>query len=283
MVRCANDLIDRFVGRSRCDFVEQFAIQLPAATFLQLFGIPVEELDDFLVLYRDVVRPKRDATGARDTVQSQAAATVSAMFGSIITERQRAPRDDVISGLLHTEVDGCTLNPDEALNVCNLLMFAGIDTVAIALEYMIHRLARQPELRREITRDPGRIPDAVEELLRWETPVEGVSRVATKDVEVAGRWFPRGTTFRVILAAIHVDPASAPGWEGIDLHRSANRHVAFGTGIHRCLGSHLARLQLRTAITEWHRRIPDYEVEPGFEVPWRGPPLYGARHLPLVW
>ena len=161
-------------------------------------------------------------------------------------------------------------------------MLAGLETVTSALSTAFAVLASQPALRRRIAADPAVIPAAVEELLRVDGPLVFVPRVTTQDVEVAGQLIPAGTLVQVMVAVADRDPAGHPDPDVIDFGRQ-ERNLAFGGGPHRCLGSHLARMEMRVAIEEWHRRIPDYELAPGPapRVTWPAG-VVGIRHLPLV-
>ena len=131
---------------------------------------------------------------------------------------------------------------------------------------MVARLAQHPDERRQIVDDPAIIPSAVEELLRWETPVTTVARMATRDVELGGCPIRAGENVGFVIGSANTDEEAVPGSDQVDLDRSPNRHLAFGGGVHRCLGSHLARLELRIALREWHRRIPEYSIVPGTEL-----------------
>jgi cytochrome P450 len=161
-------------------------------------------------------------------------------------------------------------------------VLAGLETVTSALSTAFAVLASQPALRRRIAVDPAVIPAAVEELLRVDGPLLFVPRVTTQDVEVAGQLIPAGTLVQVMVAVADRDPAGHPDPDVIDFARQ-ERNLAFGGGPHRCLGSHLARMEMRVAIEEWHRRIPDYELAPGPapRVTWPAG-VVGIRHLPLV-
>ena len=152
-------------------------------------------------------------------------------------------------------------------------MLAGLETVTSALSTAFAALAAHPALRRQIVADPAVIPAAVEELLRFDGPVVFVPRIATQDVEVAGQPIPAGSYVMVTIAVASRDPAEHPDPDTIDFQRQ-ERSLAFGVGPHRCLGSHLARMEMRMALEEWHRRIPEYELAPGRDAPG---PLAGGR------
>jgi cytochrome P450 len=154
--------------------------------------------------------------------------------------------------------------------------------VTSALSTAFAALAMQPRLRQQIAGDPSVIPDAVEELLRMDGPVVFLPRVASQDIELGGHTIPAGSEVQVAIAVANRDPAEHADPDEIDLHRQ-ERHYAFGGGPHRCLGSHLARMEMREVLTEWHRRIPEYELAPGFtpRVEWPTG-LVGLDTLPLV-
>jgi cytochrome P450 len=278
-----NQLIDGFIDDGHADVSQRLAIPLPAAIFLRIFGLPYEGLAGFMRLKDGIIRAEGADADERQGNRARAGQEVYALFEDVIAQRRAEPRDDLISKLVHSEVGGERLTQGEALDICFLLLLGGLDTVSISLQCMFHHLATHPGHRRELAADPTLAPAVVEELLRWETPVQGVSRVAVADTAVGGCPFPRGTRFQVMVASVNTDPDTAPGYDHVDFHRENNRHLAFGGGIHRCLGSHLARVELRTVLREWHRRIPDYGLEPGAEVVWNDAMLRGIDHLHLSW
>jgi cytochrome P450 len=172
-------------------------------------------------------------------------------------------RDDLLSEFLDAEIDGDRLGREDILDICFLFLIAGLDTVSASLDCFYGHLAEHPEDRRKLVEDPDLIAPMVEELLRWETPVMGAARVATRDSEVGGQAVAAGEQVMVLLGAANLDDRETPDAGTLRWDREANRHLAFGGGVHRCLGSHLARIELRVALREWHRRIPDYRVKPG--------------------
>jgi cytochrome P450 len=163
-----------------------------------------------------------------------------------------------------------------------LFLIAGLDTVTDSLTCFYAFLARNAEYRRRIAQDASIIPRAVEELLRWETPVAGALRVATTDGEVIGCPVKAGDMVSVMLGAANVDPAEFEDAFEVNFDRETNRHIAFGGGVHRCLGSHLARRELRVTLREWHRRIPEYQLKPGIELHYPAG-LRSVENLELVW
>jgi cytochrome P450 len=203
-------------------------------------------------------------------------------FERVIDERTKQPQDDIVTYLIGCEIDGEKISRNDILDICFLQLIAGLDTVTSTLGCNIAYLAANPEQRRRIVEDPSMIPNAIEELLRWETPVTGVPRVVKQDVTVRGVEIKAGETVMLMLGSADIDRGVFPDAENVDFDRERNRHLAFGAGPHRCLGSHLARIELTTAMEEWHKRIPDYSIQPG-ETPRYSPGIREVQYLPLVW
>ena len=266
-----HERIDAFVGRGECDFSQEFSIPLPSEVFLTLLGLPLSDLPTFLRMKDGVIRPDHVVGKRRehpDTIayQNEIGASIYAYFDEVLDAREEERRDDLLSRFLDAEVDGHTLTRHDILDVCFLFLIAGLDTVSASLDCFFGFLCEHPELRRQLVDDPSLVPGAVEELLRWETPVTGLIRVATEDTEILGCPIAKGDTVSVSLGAVDTDEAAIVDAYDVRFDREANPHFAFGGGVHRCLGSHLARLELRVAVREWHRRIPDYAVRPGHEL-----------------
>lgn len=276
-----NRLIDAFVDDGRVEYTRAFAVPLPCTVFLALMGLPREELATFLRFKDDIIRPPGLGTPEGARVQRETGQEMYAYFASVVADRRAHPRDDLVSRFTTAEVDGQRLTDEEILDICYLFIMAGLDTVTASLSCSMAYLARHPEHQRALAEDPGLVPSAVEELLRWESVVPGVPRVLTRDVELHGERLPKGTRVHPLIGAANVDPDEFPDPDRVDFHRQGNRHLAFGGGIHRCLGSHLARLELRVALGEWHRRIPEYAIAPG-EEPVYVPGLRTVETLPLV-
>jgi cytochrome P450 len=281
-----NQMIDRFADRGECDFHEEFAVPLPCTVFLQLLGLPLEDLDKFLVWKDGVIRPE-GAVGfgydGRHEASAPVAQEIYDYFDRAIDDHIASPRDDVLSALIAASFkgEGGALSREELLDICFLFLIAGLDTVTDSLDCFFVYLARHPEHRHQLVEEPDILPHAIEELLRWETPVPGVARVAMQDVEVGGCPISKGERVSPLLGAANTDPAEFPDPELVDFNRNPNRHRAFGGGPHRCLGSHLARMELRVAMREFHRRIPDYEIKPGTQLTFTAA-LRSVESLPLI-
>jgi len=266
----ARGLVTAIAAENEVDYVRQFSVQFPSQVFLALLGLPVGELPRFLELKDGFIRPEWITGKPRRHEDSVAllkrtAASIYEYFDAVIAERRVRPGDDIISWFLKTEVEGTRLSHEDILDICFLFLVAGLDTVSASLDCMMLHLALHPERRRALVEDPSLIPNAVEELLRWESPVMMVARFATEDTEIAGCPVRKGQLVTALLGAANTDEKAIPDPGIVRFDRSVNRHIAFGRGIHRCLGSHLARLELRVALREWHARIPDYRVPAGFQ------------------
>ena len=285
----ANHFIDTFIDRGECNFSDEYAELFPSSVFLGLMGLPWEELHTLLRLRDGILRPYLfDPEATFNTVSPAEVARATALeiydfFGAILDERTRHPAEDILSHFLSVEVEGERLSREEILDICFLFLIAGLDTVSDSLTCFFAYLAQHPKHRAELVEDPSRIPGAVEELLRWETPVSAVQRVAKVDFEVAGRTIPAGSRVSASVGAANLDPAVFPEPFEVDFGRPANPHLAFGGGVHRCLGSHLARRELRVTLREWHRRIPEYWLKPGHETLEYQPGMRHVKDLILAW
>jgi cytochrome P450 len=279
-----NHFIDRFIDRGECHFTDELAVLFPSAVFLGLMGLPWEELDTLLRLKDGIIRPGGDPADpeAGPRIQRATGLEIYAYFESILDERVQEPRDDILSQFLTFEIDGEKLTREEILDICFLFLIAGLDTVTDTLTCSFAYLGTHPEHRRQLVDNPALIPSAVEELLRWETPVPNVFRLATADTEISSCPVKMGAFVAVNLGAANVDETEFSDAFEVRFDREPNRHLAFGGGVHRCLGSHLARRELRVAMREWHRRIPDYAVKPGIELHYPIG-LRSVENLELVW
>jgi cytochrome P450 len=278
--RLTSELIDAFAPDGHVELNDAFAVPLPCTVFLALLGLPAEDLPTFLRIKDGIIRPPGMAGREADRIRSRTATEIYEYFEPVIEARRAEPRDDLISSFVTAEVDGARLSNEDILDICFLFLIAGLDTVTATLTCSVAYLAQHPGHRDAIARDLTLVPAAVEELLRWESPVPGVARVCTRDVDLGGEHLRAGTRVTVLLGSANTDDDEFPDASDVDFGRPGNRHLAFGGGIHRCLGSHLARLELRVALEELHRRVPDYELEPGTELEY-AEGLRSVEHLPL--
>ncbi|MBM4265443.1 MAG: cytochrome P450 [Deltaproteobacteria bacterium] len=285
--RHANELIDQFVDAGECEFDRDFAIPLPCRAFLRMMGLPQEDLELFLELKNGIIRPPianpYDIAAAKE-YRAKTGKRIYAYFEALIDDREKSPRDDMMTYFTKVELDGKKLTRNEILDICFLFLLGGLDTVTATLGCSVFYLAENPEHRRRLAEDPSLVPAAVEELLRWQTPVTIVPRILKQDWELDGVQMKAGSMVSLLIGAANVDEQEFGAGEGKCVHfeRERNRHIAFGAGPHRCLGSHLARMELRVGLEEWHRRIPSYSIKAG-ETPRVSPGIREVMYLPLVW
>jgi cytochrome P450 len=228
-----------------------------------------------------IVHPPRWDPAETERVQQAAGQELYRYFEEAVETKRARPGDDLVSRLLGTDVDGQPLRRDDIVDICYLLLLAGLDTVTDTLTLSYAFLAQHPEERARIVADPQLIPTAIDELLRWESPIPGVPRLVLADTEVAGCPVHKGDLVYVGFGAANTDEGALPDAYEVRLDRKPNRHLAFGGGIHHCLGSHLARLEITVAMREWHRRLPQYGIPAGTELTYT-PGLRSIEHLPLV-
>jgi cytochrome P450 len=278
--KLVNELLDGIVDRGACDFHEEFATPLPSTVFLALMGLPQDDLGRLLQWRDDIIRPNVDPGDAL-AVRHRTGAEIEAYFDAQIDELREEPRSGFWSDLVHADFDGRPLDRSELLGMAFLLFIAGLDTVTATLDCFVAHLATHPEQRQLLVDDPSRIPAAVEELLRWLSPVMVVPRAAAQDITLHGVEIKQGDGVTLVLGAANDDDAAFEAGT-VDLTREPNKHLAFGGGHHLCLGAHLARMELRIALEELHARIPDYRLADGAEIGF-STGIRQAHSLPIVW
>ena len=277
-----SDLVETVADTGGCNFHAAVSEPLPSTVFLELLGLPVSRATEFIALKDGIIRPEARTPEERSDMVDATGARIYAVLEEVIDERLEAPQDCFISSFLDAEVDGQRLTREEVVDICYLFFLAGLDTVTASLDCMMARLALHPNEQRRLADDPSVIPRAVEEMLRWETPVTSVVRVTTRDTELSGCPIAADEVVSVILGSANTDERAWGEAESVDIDRRVNKHLAFGGGVHRCLGSHLARMELRVVLEEWHARIPEYRVPEGVELD-VSPSLRQIADLPLVW
>jgi cytochrome P450 len=276
-----NEIIDTFSARGECDFNEEFATPLPSTIFLAIMGLPHSDLPDFLLWRDDTIRPAGRTIEEQEAKRFAAGQAIEAYFERAIAEKRANPDDRLLSTIVHGEVEGRPLTHEEMIGTTHLLLLGGLDTVTATLDCMIVYLAEHPDRRRALVDDPSLIPAAIEELLRHQTPVMMLPRIIARDHEIGGVPMKAGDSATLLVGAANVDGDEFENAADVMLNRGANRHLAFGGGPHRCLGSHLARLELRVALEEFHKRIPEYSIREGAQIHF-SPGIRQADTLPLV-
>jgi cytochrome P450 len=278
----AIEMIDEVVGEGSCNFHRAVAEPLPSTVFLQLLGLPVSRAAEFIELKDGIIRPTASTEAERIASVHATGEKIYAVLEDVVAQRVEERRDDFISGFLDEEVEGEKLTPEDVVDIGYLFFLAGLDTVTASLDCMLGYLAQHPDERASLVEDPSLIPNAIEELLRFETPVAGVIRITTEDTEISGCPIKAGSPVSLMLGAANTDERFIESADEVDFHREVNKHIAFGAGAHRCLGSHLARMELRVVMEEWHARVPEYSLAPGIELEY-SEGLRQVENLELVW
>jgi len=281
------DLVEPIVAKGECDFIAEVAGVYPVQVFLTLFGLPLDMRDQF-VEWKNAVLGLTAAGGATAVDEAaqegmQKAAELFMYLSELIQKRRGVPGDDVLSQVLNIEPPDA-LSDEEAIGLCFLFVLAGLDTVMDALGFGMQRLAQNPDRRRELAGDLSLVPAATEELLRLDPPAPFLPRVTTEETTLGSQTLPEGTRISAYLATANRDEELFKDAWNIDFHRPENRHISFGMGVHRCLGSHLARLEMNLVYEEWHKRIPEYHITPGTtpRVHWpRGTTGLDSLHLTI--
>jgi hypothetical protein len=211
----------------------------------------------------------------------KAAGEMWVYFQEQVEDHKKNPRDDLLNILINADYEGDELNDAELLGFLFLMITAGMDTTWSVIGDSLCHLAKHPQHRWFLAEDPSRIPTAIEEMLRYFAPAL-LGRVATKDADLHGSRVKQGESVMVCYPSANRDERAFPNADTVVLDRSPNRHLAFGAGVHRCLGSSLARMELRVAIEEWLSRIPEFSLaDPGL-VRWGSGPVRGPRTLPII-
>ena len=270
-----NVLIDRFIDDGQCDAAQAYTRHIPVRVIAHLLGVDENDGDRFIEWIHQIL----EVGVRRNEAFMQGMMEMTAYFQAEIDKRASTPRTDLITVMMHAECDGEPWAPERILGALRLLLIAGIDTTWSAIGSSLWHLARHPADRQRLLEDPSLIPVAVEEFLRAYSPVTMAREVAA-DTELSGCHFEAGQMVLLPFPAANRDPAAFDRPDEVIIDRQPNRHSAFGLGIHRCVGSNLARMEMRVAIEEWLKRIPDYRLDG--EVTWSEGTVRGPRSLPFV-
>lgn len=270
-------LIDAFVAKGGCDFHKAFGHRLPVQVFLRLAGLPLEDTQKMLDWEFQLFRaPTLEARG-------QAGMEIGQYIGALLPSRMAAPGDDLIGHLVRwRDESGAGFTPEELFDMVFMLFVAGLDTVPNALGMSWKFLAQNAERQRELRANPSLIPDAVEELLRT-TAVVQTSRRVRNDCTFRGVRMAAGDAILVAQTLANRDAKEFPDGHQVRFDRKVNLHLTFGLGTHRCIGSHLARLEMIVALQEWVARVPEFRVAEGRKLETYGGHSLGVAHLPLAW
>lgn len=268
-------LINSFKDRGHCDFVHEFSEKFPIYIVLDLLGLPQERLEEFLQWEKEILHTK--------TLEARASGVrkVKAYLEEQIADRRANPRDDYISRIFDYEIDGRKWNDDEIFGHCFNLFIGGLDTVTSMLGNIFTFLARYPDRQEELRENPGKIVLAVEEFFRAFAPVS-VFRIAAREMEIHGQKIMPGDYVAVSTPIAGRDPNFYDNPNEIRFDRRG-QHISLGYGIHKCLGMHLARLELQTALEEFLKAIPPFRIKDGFEVGYFVGNILHVPELHLQW
>ena len=288
MREMVSGIIDGLVGKTEADLAKEVAVALPLRAILELYlGVPEKDWEMLKNEFIYMLQPNPDATDEENMERSmQAGLNCTMYFAEMLEERRtKGYGTDLISHLDQAELDGERLTDDEIFGFCLVLVPAGFDTTASVLSRLLLMFAEKPEVRdrlEQVIDDPGKLDLAIEELIRFIPPQPGVARNVTQACEFAGQELAEGDRLLLLWPSANRDPEEFPNPDELVLDRQPNRHLGFGSGIHRCLGSHLARLELKILLKEFLRRVPRYQVAPDKEAVWHTGNTWGVKTVPVV-
>ena len=272
------DLLDATAGQTEFDAALEFAQHIPVRVIVGMLGFPIEDADIFRKFIHQIIEDVDMPAAEREALQEQN--EIGEYLEARINEHLDHPRDDLTTFLLEAEIEGQKLEPDHVAGTMLLLMIAGIDTTWSAIGAALWHLASHPEDRKRLVAEPELLPTAVEEFLRVYAPVT-MARMVSQDFEFEGCPMREGDWLLLPFPAANRDPAVFEDADEFVIDRAENRHAAFGLGIHRCLGSNLARMELTVAIDEFLRRYPDFELSDPDAVTWSAGQVRGPRRIPI--
>lgn len=274
----AIDIIDALAGRDECEVMADLATLYPSQVFLTLFGLPLQDRER-LIRWKDAIIELSIPNAAGENPDLTPALELFAYLTDAVAAHRQQPGDDVLSAVLTGEE---ALTDEEALGMAFFFVLAGLDTVTSSIGAAMLELARRPDICNRLCEKPDEIGVSVEEIVRLESSAPVVPRVTTEDVTVAGITLPAGSQVRLCLGAINRDGSDAISGDDLVLDGKVHKHWGFGGGPHRCVGSHLARMEMNVVVTEWLRRIPQFELSAGYrpEIIWPSPTSTLPR-LPL--
>jgi cytochrome P450 len=277
LVRHANDMIAALAGRGGCEVMADFANLYPFQVFLDLYGLPLEDRDR-LIDWKDAVVSDKPTITRADIEKSE---KLLAYLADAIAQRRQNPGSDMLSQVMTGKGDFTDV---ELLGMSHLLILAGLDTVTAAIGFSLYELARRPQLRKELRDNPKQIRVFIEEIVRLEPSAPVAPRVTTEFVEVGGMTLPPGTSVRLCMAAVNRDDSDPTSTNELNMDGKVHRHWGFGGGPHRCLGSHLARIELTVVVAEWLAQIPDFELPEDYSPVINYPSKsFALKELPLRW
>jgi cytochrome P450 len=276
MKRVGNELIDRFAARGRAELVREFTFPFPTQIIAGLLGLPRADYPQFqrwsISLLSFTVNRERGSAASK---------ALEEYFIPILANRRKEPRDDLMSTLAHAEIDGERLSDEEIFSFLRLLLPAGVETTYRSTGNLLFGLLSNPAQLDAVRSDRALIPQAIEEAVRWEAPLLIITRVATRDTELAGVPIPAGSAVMPMLGAANRDEERYTDPDRFDIFRAPKPHISFGHGVHVCLGMHLARLEMGVALNLLLDRLPDLRLDPGGDPHIRGQVFRSPTSLPV--
>ncbi len=272
-----HELIARLADRERCDGAVDYAQEIPVRIIAHMLGVPAQDAE----LFRRWIRELLDLGITDPDLVTRATEEMSNYFAQAMAKRRKAPADDLITYMVRAEIDGQPLSDEHIIGTLRLLLIAGIDTTWSAIGSCLWHLATHAQDRHRLVSAPGLIPTAVEEFLRAYAPVT-MAREVIKETTVGGCPLREGQMVMLPFPAANRDPGMFEQADRVVIDRQNNRHVAFGLGIHRCIGSNLARMEIVVALQEWLAAFPQFELAPDADVTWSRGTVRGPRQLPLA-
>jgi len=274
----ASELIDAFAGRGHAELVREFTFPYPTKVIASLLGLPREDYRQFQRWSIGIL----NILSQRDQAIA-AAAEVREYLAGILAERRREPREDLISDLAQAELDGERLTDEEIFSFLRLLLPAGVETTYRSTGNLLFSLLSRPGQLDAVRADRSLVPQAIDEALRFETPLLNITRLATRDTVLSGVDIPAGSTILVMLAAANRDETRWPDPDGFDIFREPRLHISFGQGPHICIGMHLARVEMRLALNLLLDRLPGLRLDPDGDDPHiRGQVFRSPTSLPVL-
>ena len=269
--------IARFIGSGRCDAAVDYAQEIPVRVIAVMLGVPEDHGDLFRKWIHEILE-----VGITDlAVLMRAFGESHAYFKQEAEKRRQSAGDDLISYLAQTRIEGQPLTEEHLVGSLRLILIAGIDTTWSAIGSCLWHLAQNPDDRRRLIAEPALMPTAVEELLRAYAPVT-MAREVVKETAINGCPFKVGEMVLLSFPSANRDPTVFPDADRVVIDRANNRHAAFGLGIHRCMGSNLARMEIAIALGEWLKQIPEFRLDPAVQVKWSEGTVRGPRGLPFL-
>jgi cytochrome P450 len=276
--KVGNELIDQFADRGSADLVKEFTFPYPTQIIAGLLGLPREDYPQFqrwsISLLSFTINPERGRAASK---------VLQEYFTPILAARRQQPREDLISALADAEIDGEQLSDEEIFSFLRLLLPAGVETTYRSLGNMLFGLLSSPDQLDAVRADRSLLPQAIEEAVRWEPPLLTITRVASRDTELAGVKIPAGSSVMPMLGAANRQDERFPDPNRFDIFRSQRAHIGFGHGVHVCLGMHLARLEMRVALNLLLDRLPNLRLDPEGDDPHiRGQVFRSPTSLPVL-